>query len=38
VVRRGFDPAPRGLGFDRLLTAALDYLLRRGPPAVDVAA
>lgn len=37
-VRRWFAQAPGGRGFDRQVTQALDELLRRGDPAVDVAA
>ena len=37
-VRRWFEQAPAGRGFDRQVTEALDELLRRGDPAIGVAA
>ena len=37
-VRRWFEQAPSGRGFDRQVTEALDELLRRGDPRVGVAA
>jgi DNA-binding response OmpR family regulator len=37
-VRRWFEQAPTGRGFDRQVTEALDELLRRGDPTIGIAA